>query len=81
MPGAEGESFDDYALVFAKAWSPSVPVIDEKGIHDFGRMTQLMEDSRELALSHELIDRRAPEPRGARRQEEQPRRGAGVPRL
>ena len=59
MPGAAGESFDDYALVFAKAWSPSVPVIDEKGIHDFGRMTQLMEDSRELALSHELIDRHA----------------------
>lgn len=52
MPGAAGETFDDYALVFAKAWSPSVPVIDEKGIHDFGRMTQLMEDSRELALSH-----------------------------
>lgn len=59
MPGAEAESFDDYALVFAKPWSPSVPVIDEKGIHDFGRMTQLMEDSRELALSHELIDRHA----------------------
>ena len=34
MPGAEAESFNDYALVFAKAWSPSVPVIDEKGIHD-----------------------------------------------
>ncbi|MGO5499693.1 aldose 1-epimerase family protein [Paratractidigestivibacter faecalis] len=59
MPGAAGEAFDDYALVFAKAWSPSVPAIDEKGIHDFGRMTQLMEDSRELALSHELIDRHA----------------------
>ena len=59
MPGAAGEAFDDYALVFAKAWSPSVPAIDEKGIHDFGRMTRLMEDSRELALSHELIDRHA----------------------
>ena len=59
MPNAEGEAFDDYALVFAERWSPEVPVIDDAGIHDFSRMTRLMEDGRELALSHELIDRHA----------------------
>lgn len=59
IPGAAGEKFDDYALVFAEKWSPSIPVIDGKGIHDFGHMTCLMEDSRELALSHELIERHA----------------------
>lgn len=59
MPGAEGERFDDYALVFAERWNPEVPVIDERGLHDFGRMTRLMEDSRELALTHGLIDRHA----------------------
>lgn len=59
MPGAAGEKFADYALVFAEKWSPSIPVIDGKGIHDFGHMTCLMEDSRELALSHELIERHA----------------------
>lgn len=59
MLNAEGEAFDDYALVFAERWSPEVPVIDDAGIHDFSRMTRLMEDGRELALSHELIDRHA----------------------
>ena len=59
MPNAEGEAFDDYALVFAERWSPEVPVIDDAGIHDFSRMTRLMEDGRELALGHELIDRHA----------------------
>lgn len=59
MPGAEGERFDDYALVFAERWSPEVPVIDERGLHDFGRMTRLMDNDRELPLSHELIERHA----------------------
>ena len=59
MPGSEDEDFDDYALVFAEKWSPEVPVIDEKGLHDFSHMTQLMENDRELSLSHELIDRHA----------------------
>ena len=59
MPGAAGERFDDYALVFAERWSPEVPVIDERGLHDFGRMTRLMDNDRELPLSHELIERHA----------------------
>ena len=59
MPGAEGERFDDYALIFAERWSPEVPVIDERGLHDFGRMTRLMDNDRELPLSHELIERHA----------------------
>ena len=59
MPGAAGEAFDDYALVFAERWSPEVPVIDERGLHDFGRMTRLMDNDRELPLSHELIERHA----------------------
>lgn len=59
MPRAEGERFDDYALVFAERWSPEVPVIDERGLHDFGRMTRLMDNDRELPLSHELIERHA----------------------
>lgn len=59
MPGAAGERFDDYALVFAERWSPEVPVIDERGLHDFGRMTRLMDNDRELPLSRELIERHA----------------------
>ena len=36
-----------------------MPVIDERGLHDFGRMTRLMDNDRELPLSHELIERHA----------------------
>lgn len=57
VPGAEGESFDDYKLVFPEAWTASVPKIDEAGIHDFGQMTTLFESAREMDLTHDLIDR------------------------
>ena len=59
MPGADGEKFDEYALVFAKKWSPEVPGMDADGLHDFGHMTRVMENDRELPLSHGLIDRHA----------------------
>ncbi|WP_321970745.1 aldose 1-epimerase family protein [Paratractidigestivibacter sp.] len=55
VPGAEGETFDDYKLVFPEAWTARIPAIDEAGIHDFGNMTTLFEDQREFDLSHELI--------------------------
>lgn len=57
VPGAEGESFDDYKLVFPEAWTANVPKIDEAGIHDFGKMTTLFENAREMDLTHDLIDR------------------------
>lgn len=57
VPGAEGESFDDYKLVFPEAWTANVPKIDEAGIHDFGQMTTLFENAREMDLTHDLIDR------------------------
>lgn len=57
VPSAEGESFDDYKLVFPEAWTANVPKIDEAGIHDFGQMTTLFENVREMDLTHDLIDR------------------------
>ena len=55
VPGSECESFEDYKLVFPKAWTARVPSIDEAGIHDFRKMTTLFEGKNELDLSHELI--------------------------
>lgn len=49
--------FEEWKLVFPEAWTASVPAIDEAGIHDFGKMAPVFEDSDELQLSHDLIDR------------------------
>lgn len=57
VPGEEGASFSDYALVFPERWTASVPTIDERGLHDFSTMHELFRDSDRLRLSHELIDR------------------------
>lgn len=57
VPGAEGEAFDDYKLLFPEKWTAKVPHIDKSGFHDFGQMTTLFEDAREMDLSHELIER------------------------
>lgn len=56
-PGEDGASFSDYELVFPERWTAEVPTIDEKGLHDFSRMHQIMRDSDRLQLTHELIDR------------------------
>ena len=56
-PCCEGESYEDYRLVFPERWTASVPRIDEGGLHDFGTMTELFRDSDTLPLSHELIYR------------------------
>lgn len=56
VPGAEGEAFDDYKLVFPEAWTAGIPKIDEAGIHDFGEMSTLFENAREFDLSHAGID-------------------------
>ncbi len=55
-PGAEGETFDDYKLVFPEAWTAKIPAIDEAGIHDFNKTTTLFENEREFDLSHAVID-------------------------
>lgn len=57
VPGEDGASFSDYELVFPERWTAEVPTIDEKGLHDFSRMHQIMRDSDRLQLTHELIDR------------------------
>ena len=57
VPGGEGESFNDYELVFPQAWTTDVPTIDEKGLHDFSRMHRVLEGSDTLQLTHELIAR------------------------
>ena len=57
VPGEDGASFSDYELVFPERWTAEVPTIDEKGLHDFSHMHQIMRDSDRLQLTHELIDR------------------------
>lgn len=56
-PGAEGEGFSDYELVFPEAWTAATPRIDEAGLHDFSHMTTLFEDADRLPLTHELFER------------------------
>lgn len=57
VPGGEGESFDDYELVFPEAWTADVPTINEAGLHDFSSMHRVLTDSDTLPLTHELISR------------------------
>lgn len=56
-PGCAGEGFDDYALVFDEPWTARVPKIDEAGLHDFSKMTEVLSDSDRLPLSHDLFER------------------------
>lgn len=56
-PGCEAESFDDYALEFSEPWTARVPKIDEAGLHDFSKMTELFCDSDRYQLSHEVFER------------------------
>ena len=56
-PGAADESFSDYALEFCEPWTARVPKIDEAGLHDFSKMTELLSDSDRLELSHDLFER------------------------
>ena len=56
-PGAEGESFSDYELVFSRPWTAEVPTIDEAGLHDFAHMHCLFEQADRMQLTHELIAR------------------------
>ena len=56
-PGGAGEFFSDYALEFCEPWTARVPKIDEAGLHDFSKMTELLSDSDRLELSHDLFER------------------------
>lgn len=56
-PGAEGEDFSKYELLFSRRWTYSSPTLDAStGIWDFGTRWPVLDNSRKLPLTHRLFD-------------------------
>ena len=57
VPGAEDRDFSSYELKFARKWTYSSPTLDpETELWDFSARKPLLDNSRTLPLSHELLN-------------------------
>ena len=57
VPGDEGGAFESYELKFARKWTYASPVLDPTSeLWDFNQRRELLDNSRSLPLSHDLLD-------------------------
>ncbi len=56
LPGAEGETFEDYVLKFEEPWTCTLPVIGEDGLMSWDNAYDCPVDDDTVALTHRSFD-------------------------
>lgn len=56
LPGAEGETFEDYVLKFEKPWTCTLPVIGEDGLMSWDNAYDCPVNADTVALTHRSFD-------------------------
>ncbi len=56
LPGAEGETFEDYVLKFEKPWTCTLPVIGEDGLMSWDDAYECPANDDTVALTHRSFD-------------------------